>query len=121
MEIQMDYLCAPFSPDEFHSIADHRKQAIEYAKTYTKLTGKLIYIPHTTFMGEFDETHRKEILEFELNLIKNNYFEKIVICSCLCHNGLTVGMKEEIIAAVNNLIPTVDYITLLTNLPVADK
>ena len=92
----MDYLCSPIAPDEEHTLDAHRGRAIALAREYTRLTGRLIFVPQTSFIGETDDKNREEILVFELDLIREGKFERVIICIQECHNGnITSGMDAE--------------------------
>lgn len=111
----MDYLCAPIAPDEEHTLDAHRGRAIALAREYTRITGRLIFVPQTSFMGETDDKNRHEILEFEVDLINRGYFDRLVVCSQECHSGLlTLGMEHERIAAVCSRTEVITYEEAIT-------
>jgi hypothetical protein len=106
----MDYLCAPIAPDTFHTLNDHRVNATSLARDYTSITGRLIFVPQTCFMGEVDDKRREEILNFEIFLIRELLFERIVICEQECHgSGLTAGMSKEVEQAEHMGIQIMTY------------
>jgi hypothetical protein len=112
----MDYLCSPIAPDEEHTMEYHRMRASYLAEKYTRDTGRLIFVPQTCFMGEVDDKRREEILNFEIFLIRELLFERIVICEQECHgNGLTSGMAKEVEQAEHMGIQIMTYKEAIEN------